>query len=92
MDRPKRKRVKVRVGAVAEVDALLNNHGLDPDDVVDQMHKALVSRRLPLSDPLRNELLQALAECSTGLQTHTHPRIHFEHFLHRVARAGQTFA
>lgn len=88
----KGKRVKVRVGAVAEVDALLNNHGLDPDDVVDQMHKALVSRRLPLSDPLRNELLQALAECSTGLQTHTHPRIHFEHFLHRVARAGQTFA
>ena len=45
----KGKRVKVRVGAVAEVDALLNNHGLDPDDVVDQMHKALVKL---IEDPL----------------------------------------
>tara|TARA_B100000282_G_scaffold144442_1_gene103779 strand:+ start:305 stop:1429 length:1125 start_codon:yes stop_codon:yes gene_type:complete len=88
----KGRRTKIRVGAVAEIDALLNDHGLDPDDVVDQMHSAIVSRRLPLSDSLRNELLQALAECSKSLQTHTHPRIHFEHFLHQVARAGQLIA
>ena len=83
------RRVKIRTGAVAEIDKLLNDHGLSPEDVVDQMHKALVNRRLALSDEIRNELIQSLADCSITLQTHTHPRIHFEHFLHQVASIGR---
>ena len=71
---------------------LLNNHGLDPDDVVDQMHSAIVSRRLPLSDPLRNELLQALAECSKSLRrTLILGYISSTSFI-RLQRAGQLFA
>lgn len=83
------RRIKVRTGAVAEVDRLLDDHGLDPEDVIDQIHTALVGRRLPLNDLLRSEILQALAKCSRDIQLHTHARIHFEDFLHRVAEVGR---
>lgn len=79
------RRIKVRTGAIAEVDRLLVDHGLEPEDVIDQIHAALVGRRLPLNDLLRIEILQALAKCSSSIQLHTHPRIHFEEFLHQVA-------
>ncbi|MED5267838.1 MAG: AAA family ATPase [Candidatus Thermoplasmatota archaeon] len=83
------RRIMVRTGAVAEVDRLLDDHGLEPEDVIDQIHSALVGRRLPLDDILRSEILQALAKCSRDIQLHTHARIHFEHFLHRVAEVGR---
>ena len=36
------RRIQVRTGAVAEVDRLLDDHGLEPEDVIDQIHSALV--------------------------------------------------
>ena len=83
------RRIQVRTGAVAEVDRLLDDHGLEPEDVIDQIHSALVGRRLPLDDILRSEILQALAKCSRDIQLRTHARIHFENFLHRVAEVGR---
>ena len=80
---------KVLAGALAEIDRLMNDHGLDSDDVVHQLHDVLVGRRLSLPDPLREQLLGALADCDAQLNRSMHARIPFENFLHRVARAGR---
>ena len=76
-------------GALAEIDRLMNDHGLDSDDVVSQLHDVLVGRRLSLPDDLRQELLAALADCDAQLTRSMHARIPFENFLHKVARAGR---
>ena len=80
---------KVLAGAMAEVDDLMNNHGLDSTDLVSQIHGVIVGRRLSVPQTLREELLDALSECDVGLQRSTYPRIHFERFLHRTANAGK---
>lgn len=76
-------------GAMAEVDDLMNNHGLDSTDLVSQIHGVIVGRRLSIPQTLREEMLDALSECDVGLQRSTYPRIHFERFLHRTASAGK---
>ena len=76
-------------GAMAEVDDLMNNHGLDATDLVSQIHGVIVGRRLSVPQTLREEMLDALSECDVGLQRSTYPRIHFERFLHRTASAGK---
>ena len=76
-------------GAMAEVDGLMNNHGLDATDLVSQIHGVIVGRRLSVPQTLREEMLDALSECDVGLQRSTYPRIHFERFLHRTASAGK---
>tara|TARA_B100000953_G_scaffold115069_1_gene94589 strand:- start:49 stop:942 length:894 start_codon:yes stop_codon:yes gene_type:complete len=76
-------------GALAEIDRLMNDHGLDSDDVVSQLHDVLVGRRLSLPDDLRQEMLDALADCDAQLTRSMHARIPFENFLHKVARAGR---
>ena len=76
-------------GAMAEVDDLMNNHGLDATDLVSQIHDVIVGRRLSVPQTLREEMLDALSECDVGLQRSTYPRIHFERFLHRTASAGK---
>ena len=76
-------------GALAEIDRLMNDHGLDSDDVVSQLHDVLVGRRLSLPDDLRQEMLAALADCDAQLTRSMHARIPFENFLHKVARAGR---
>tara|TARA_B100000686_G_scaffold298517_1_gene331603 strand:+ start:1059 stop:2192 length:1134 start_codon:yes stop_codon:yes gene_type:complete len=80
---------KVLSGAMAEVDNLMNNHGLDSTDIISQIHDVIVGRRLSVPQPLREEILVALSECDVGLQRSTYPRIHFERFLHRTAIAGK---
>ena len=80
---------KVLSGAMAEVDKLMNNHGLDSTDLVSQIHSVIIGRRLSVPPKLRYEILDALAECDVGLQRSTYPRIHFERFLHRTAIAGK---
>ena len=80
---------KVLSGAMAEVDNLMNNHGLDSTDIISQIHDVIVGRRLSVPQPLREEILDALSECDVGLQRSTYPRIHFERFLHRTAIAGK---
>ncbi|MGB1679813.1 MAG: hypothetical protein ACPHIE_01245 [Candidatus Thalassarchaeaceae archaeon] len=80
---------KVLSGAMAEVDSLMNNHGLDSTDLVSQIHSVIIGRRLSVPQSLRYEILDALSECDVGLQRSTYPRIHFERFLHRTAIAGK---
>jgi len=83
------RRKRVLVGALAEVDRLMNEHGLDADDVVQQLHDVLVGRRLSIPDTLRDNLLDALAECDTSLRRSMHARVPLERFLHRTAEAGE---
>ena len=80
---------KVLSGAMAEVDNLMTNHGLDSTDLVSQIHSVIIGRRLSVPQSLRYEILDALSECDVGLQRSTYPRIHFERFLHRTAIAGK---
>ena len=80
---------KTLSGAMAEVDDLMNNHGLDATDLISQIHDVIVGRRLSVPQALREEMLDALSECDVGLQRSTYPRIHFERFLHRTASAGK---
>ena len=76
---------KVLSGAMAEIDNLMNHHGLDSTDLVSQIHSVIIGRRLSIPQSLRYEILDALSECDVGLQSSTYPRIHFERFLHRTA-------
>ncbi len=80
---------KVLAGAMAEVDNLMNNHGLDANDLASQIHSVIVGRRLSVPQELREKMLVALSECDASLQRSTYPRIHFERFLHRTAAAGK---
>ncbi len=80
---------KVLSGAMAEIDDLMTNHGMDAIDIVSQIHNVIVGRRLTLPPSLLAELLDALSDCDTGLQRSMYPRIHFEQFLHRTASAGR---
>ena len=80
---------KILTGAMAEVDDLMNNHGLDATDLVSQIHSVIVGRRLSVPQELREKMLDALSECDVGLQRSTYSRIHFERFLHRTAAAGK---
>jgi DNA polymerase III delta prime subunit len=80
---------KVLSGAMAEVDNLMNHHGLDSTDLVSQIHSVIIGRRLSIPQSLRYTILDALSECDVGLQRSTYPRIHFERFLHRTAIAGK---
>ena len=88
VDKGGRKR-KVLSGAIAEVDELMANHGLDATDLISQIHKVLVGRRLSLPPDLRSGLLDALCDCDVGVQRSMYPRIHFERFLHRAASMGR---
>ena len=83
------RRSKVLGGAIAEIDRLMNNHGLDADDIISQLHDVLVGRRLSLPDELRSELLSALAVCDTQIRSTMHARIPFENFLHKAATSGR---
>jgi len=79
---------RILTGALAEIDRMMNDHGLDPDDVVHQLHDVLVGRRLSLPDELRQQLLDALADCEVQLRRSSLARVPFERFLHKVAYAG----
>ena len=79
---------RILTGALAEIDRMMNDHGLDSDDVIHQLHDVLVGRRLSIPDELREELLDALAECEVQLRRSSLARVPFERFLHKVATAG----
>ena len=79
---------RILTGALAEIDRMMNDHGLDSDDVIHQLHDVLVGRRLSLPGVLRERLLDALAECEVQLRRSTLSRVPFERFLHKVAQAG----
>ena len=79
---------RILTGALAEIDRMMNDHGLDSDDVIHQLHDVLVGRRLSLPVVLREQLLDALADCEVQLRRSTLARVPFERFLHKVAQAG----
>jgi len=81
---------KILSGAIAEVDKLMNEHGLDSEDVISQIHEVVIGRRISITDELRCEILEALADCDKNLQNSMHARIPLEQFLHRVAKAGRS--
>ena len=82
------KKKRILTGALAEIDRMMNDHGLDSDDVIHQLHDVLVGRRLSLPDELREQLLDALADCEVQLRRSSLARVPFERFLHKVAYAG----
>ena len=83
------KKKKLLSGAISEIDNLMNKHGLDSDDIVNQLHDVIVGRRLSLPHILRSEILEALAICDTSIRRSTYARIHFENFLHKVAKSAK---
>ncbi len=85
----KGRKTKVLAGALAEVDRLMNDHGLDSEDLISQLHNVLIGRRLSLPDDLREELLTSLAECDVHIRSTMHARIPFENFLHKVSDSGR---
>ena len=81
--------VKTLEGAMGQLDEMMGAHALDAEDVVHQIHMELVGSRLMLAPELRNEVLDALAECDITLRRTIHSRIQIEHFLHQVSDAGR---
>ena len=78
---------KILSGAISEIDNLMNNQGLDADDIINQLHDVIVGRRLSLPDTIKSDMLEALAICDAAIRRSTYARIHFENFLHKVAKS-----
>jgi replication factor C small subunit len=83
------KKRKILSGAISEIDNLMNNQGLDADDIINQLYDVIIGRRLSLPITIRSEILDALAKCDSSIRRSTYPRIHFENFLHKVATSGK---
>ena len=81
--------IKTLEGAMGQLDEMMGAHALDAEDIVHQVHMELVGNRLMLAPPLRNEVLDALADCDTSLRRTIHSRIQIEYFLHQVSAAGR---
>jgi DNA polymerase III delta prime subunit len=81
--------IKTLEGAMGQLDEMMGVHALDAEDVVHQIHMELVGSRLMLAPDLRNEMLDALADCDVSLRRTIHSRIQIEHFLHKVSNAGR---
>lgn len=82
------KNVRVLHGAMGQLDSLMNNHSLQPEDVIDQLHEMLVSGRLLLPEGAHEEIIDNLAQCDVKLQRSMHARIQFELLFHRIAAIG----
>lgn len=80
---------KILTGALSEVDKLISDFGMEPKDIISQIHDVLISRRMSLPPKLRSELLNALSLCDSRIQRSMYPRIHFEMFLHSVSESGK---
>ena len=80
---------KILTGALSEVDKLISDFGMEPKDIISQIHDVLISRRMSLPPKLRSELLNALSLCDSKIQRSMYPRIHFEMFLHSVSESGK---
>ncbi len=75
---------RILKGALGALDQLMNEHALEPEDVVQHLHRLLTTGRLLLDESVLCELLEALALCEVKIQTSSHGRIQLEEFLHRV--------
>ena len=84
------KNMRVRKGALSELDILMKQHTLDAEDIVVQVHELLLSGRFFIKSDVLTDLLSALSKCNIKLNRATHPRIQLEAFLHEVALIGKT--
>ena len=75
---------RVLIGALGALDQLMNEHALEPEDVVLHIHRLLTTGRLLFDESMLCDLLDALADCDVKLQTSMHGRVQLEEFLHRV--------
>jgi len=75
---------RILKGALGNLDKVMDEHALDPEDVVLHIHKLLTTGRLLLEENMLCDLLDALSECDVKLQSSIHGRIQLEEFLHRV--------
>ena len=90
MENDGRRRKRVSSGAYGELDRMLREHALDGADIVQQVHMAITSPRLPVPNHLRKDLLEALALTEIGMGDAIDSRIHLEDLLHRFAQIGRT--
>ena len=81
---------RVLIGALGALDQLMNEHALEPEDVVHHIHRLLTTGRLLLEESMLCELLDVLADCDVKLQTSMHGRVQLEEFLHRVKEISET--
>lgn len=81
--------VRVLHGSMGQLDRLMDEQALQPEDVIDQLHDLLVSGRLLLPSGLSEALINALASCDVRLQRSMHPRIQFEKLFHVIAALGR---
>jgi len=83
------KRKRNLVGALADLDSLMDEHALQPEDLILQIHRTLTESSLLIAHGALTELLDALARCDINLKRSMHPRIQFENFLHEVSDLGK---
>lgn len=83
---------RVLKGALGSLDEVMNEHALEPEDVVNHMHKLLTTGRLLLNELMLCDLLDALAECDVNMQTSSYGRIQLEQFLHNVKRISSAYS
>jgi len=83
------KNVRVRKGALKELDVLMKDHSLDGEDIVNQIHDLLLSGRFFIKQEVLSDILDSLSKCNIRLNRSMHPRIQLEAFLHEVAAIGR---
>ena len=83
------KNVRVMKGALSELDNLMKEQSLDPEDIVNQIHELLLSGRFFIKQEVLTDILSSLSMCNIRLNSSTHPRIQLESFLHEVASIGR---
>ena len=83
------RRKRILVGALADLDNLMDEHALQSEDLILQIHRTLTESSLLIAHGALTELLDSLARCDVNLQRSMHSRIQFENFLHEVSEIGQ---
>ena len=80
---------RILVGALADLDNLMDEHALQSEDLILQIHRTLTESTLLIAHGALTELLESLAKCDVNLQRSMHARIQFENFLHEVSEIGK---
>ncbi len=85
------RRKRTPAGALRELDSMLREHALEGSDIVNQVHMAVMNRRLSIPDSMRQELLDALALTEVEMIGTQNPRIYLQDLLHRYGAIGRSY-
>ena len=85
------RRKRTPTGALRELDSMLREHALEGSDIVNQVHMAVMNRRLSIPDSMRQELLDALALTEVEMIGTQNPRIYLQDLLHRYGAIGRSY-